>query len=270
MSGFHSGSSSNSSSSSSSSSSSIHLITPRVLENRLITERDGSLDIFTNFETFLSQWVKFLTRNGKPTTESNPGFEVIRRNAGQLYIPLFGKYRNLLLINSRGDGHCFNNSLFIFTSMINTKISDSKFLQLIVRAELELDDFNITIENFISSQLVLADKYIESKNMVPIKTEQDKMEIRDPNTPEIYPFLHNYSNIFNCNVLVISVDTNTYKIESKTYENPTSPNSETEHVVIIQKGRSHFQVLILHDSTGEQRKQLYHDVFNFTRDLLGY
>ena len=152
--------------------------------------------------------------------------------------------------------------------MINTKISDSKFLQLIVRAE--LDDFNITIGNFISSQLVLADKYIDSKKMNPIKTQQDKIEIRDPNTPETYPFLHNYSNIFNCNVLIISVNSDTYEIQSKTYESPTSPNSETEHVVIIQKGRSHFQVLVLHDSTGEQREQLYQDVFNFTRDLLGY
>ncbi len=245
------------------------LIEPVILENDLITERDGNLDIFVNFYQFMSQWERFLSENGIQTTTVNPSYATILTNAGKFLSPLFGYYKNLILINSRGDGHCFNNSLFIFTSM--TKIYDSKFLNLFATAE--LDDYNITIGNFISSQLVLADKYIDSQKLDPIRKQNYKSEIRDPNTPEIYPFLYNYSNLFNCNVLIVSVHSDTFEILSKTYENPTNPTnraSEPDHVVLIQKGRCHFQVLVLHNSTREQRKKLYDDVFNYTRDLLGY
>jgi hypothetical protein len=245
------------------------LIEPIILENNVITKRDGNLDIFANFDQFMSQWKRYLSDNGIQTTTENPSYTNILTNTGKFLGPLFGYYKNLMLINSDGNGHCFNNSLFIFTSM--AKIYDSKFLNLFATAE--LDDYNITIGNFISSQLVLADKYIDSKNLSQIRKENEKSEIRDPNTPEIYPFLYNFSNLFNCNVLIVSVHVDTFEILSKTYENPTNQAnraSEPDHVVLIQKGRSHFQVLVLHNSTREQRKKLYDDIFNFTRDLLGY
>ncbi len=245
------------------------LIEPIILENKVITELNGILDIYVNFEQFMSQWKRYLFDNGIQTTTENPSYTNILSNAGKFLGPLFRNYKNLMLINSDGNGHCFNNSLFIFTSM--AKIYDSKFLNLFATAE--LDDYNITIGNFISSQLVLADKYIDSQKLDPIRKQNYKSEIRDPNTPEIYPFLYNFSNLFNCNVLIVSVHVDTFEILSKTYENPTNQAnraSEPDHVVLIQKGRSHFQVLVLHNSTREQRKKLYDDIFNFTRDLLGY
>ncbi len=245
------------------------LIEPIILENKVITELNGILDIYVNFEQFMSQWERYLFDNGIQTTTENPSYTNILSNAGKFLGPLFRNYKNLMLINSDGNGHCFNNSLFIFTSM--AKIYDSKFLELFATAE--LDDYNITIGNFISSQLVLADKYIDSKNLSQIRKENEKSEIRDPNTPEIYPFLYNFSNLFNCNVLIVSVHVDTFEILSKTYENPTNQAnraSEPDHMVLIQKGRSHFQVLVLHNSTREQRKKLYDDVLKYTQDLLGY
>ncbi len=245
------------------------LIEPIILKNKVITERDGNLDIYVNFDQFMSQWKRYLFDNGIQTTTENPSYTNILTNAGKFLGPLFGYYKNLMLINSDGNGHCFNNSLFIFTSM--AKIYDSKFLELFATAE--LDDYNITIGNFISSQLVLADKYIDLQKLDPIRKQNYKSEIRDPNTPEIYPFLYNFSNLFNCNILIVSVYISTFKINSITYENPTNQAnkaSEPDHVVLIQKEGCHFQVLILHNSTREQRKKLYDDVLKYTRDLLGY
>ncbi len=242
------------------------LVEPIILENNLITETNSSLNIYTNFDDFLSQWSKFIVSNGNITSQLNQSYNIVRTNSEPLYSSLFLKYSNLLLINSRGDGNCFNNSLFIFGVM--AKSLDSKFLELFATAE--LDDFNININNFIQSQLILGDKYIDSKNMSPSRANTEKQEMRDPNTPEIYPFMHNFSNMFNCNILIISVDADSYQIQSKTYENPVNANNQSEHVVIIQKGRSHFQVLVLHNSTFEQRKQLYMDVFAFTERILGY
>jgi hypothetical protein len=128
---------------------------------------------------------------------------------------------------------------------------------------------SINIEYFINSLLILTDDLIDSDEYKIKYTEFEpnykveyKKDTRDINTPLITHIIKVYNEIFNCNILVINVNDRTFKINSKTVSNSIEQNQLTDKIVIIRKGGSHFQVLILPNSKIEDRANLYIDALD--------
>lgn len=307
-----------------------------IIRDNVITEKDGHLQIYKNMDEFMSQWEKYLKDNG--FMNKNQQFINVEKNAGDLYKPLFQKFNNLLLINPRGDGNCFNNSLFIFsveakkndgfkklfTEAIQVKLSE--FIVKLYNSVLDnvIDVYNknlidlnkpfnkslypdasanqinmikknqeevkisflktikeanerkmpivlsedIEIKNFINAILILA-----INNAITNFGEGVGNELKDlfkgffnDQRPEVYPYASVYVNVFNCNMLIIEVDSNNYEFIQPTLIESFKQNNDTDHIVIIKRSNIHFQVLILHNSTIIERKELFTDIFKYLKN----
>ncbi len=93
-------------------------------------------------------------------------------------------------------------------------------------------------------------------------------EITNINVPDVIIYSQIILQIFNCNIKIIEVN-NTYNIiqklniDSVLYEVPNIANDNYKNIfdnIVIVKTSAHFQVLILPNSTEQQRKNLYDSI----------
>ncbi len=206
---------------------------PVIFENNLVSITNCVPQIYGSVEEILGSENKILT-----TGQINPNYIESEKNLNLLYKPLFKKFNNLLMVNSRGNGNCFINSLYISTFTNNIKLDFNNFYETLMNLGRE---YYLSIKD--TTDLFVYNILIEQFN--------------DPSTPDVRVLSNIYSNLFGCKILIIKDNNKNFKITYAHIFEPIIQNEKTEHIVIIQNGNSHFRALILYNSNIEQRKEFY-------------
>ncbi len=171
------------------------VLDPIIIQNNVIGMFRDKLQIYENVDDLISL-----------TDKKSPNYNTIENNLTKLYGPLFNKFKNLLLINARGDGYCFLNSLFIFIIMkgdyqenfynlLKTAYNyDNDFLDKSSRESYILVKKN-KIEEVISEHV--NENYKYNQFVVPEGSELEKIiaafNIKTPDISEIDKYLKTYN-----------------------------------------------------------------------------
>lgn len=163
----------------------------------------------------------------------------------------------LYLIDSRGDGKCFLNSLFIFTILSGKANKVNELYSYTGIRESNLVNFN----DFKSGIYFLGDSLLDSKRS-DYGDEFYKLykeELHDENLPSVQILGQVYSNFFTCKILVLQIDSD-YKFTGISAEISPEENDgrTTDHVVIIQQQNIHFNLLIPLTTDRDHRTFLYY------------
>jgi hypothetical protein len=245
----------------------------------------GTLEIYENFNE--------LTSRCKPSSTLGVKGYINReclKNITTIFKPLFDKFKNLLYINSKGNGLCFYNSLFIF--VINTKkwqglvdlynsfnkivkdynkiIDDKKNTTSILEITKEkFDKSYLNINYFSNSILCLAiyrlytqEPFISIKDIPDDDGILKEVMMRDQKVPDTEIQVQIFSNIFCTNTMIISlINGDNYVIQGIQIYRPENCEEKPDHIIIL-KTRGHYQTLTLTNSTFEQREDLFIQMFN--------
>jgi hypothetical protein len=126
------------------------------------------------------------------------------------------------------------------------------------RSLLNYDDFQL----FQRAMIYLATNYITSLDHEQSVMESLIRQLSDPNLPTIDPFIVVFNSFFNCNILNVILDINTFELIEWSETVTISQTDDTDHVIIINLNRIHF-CIIMPKNTGDPityhqlRKQIY-------------
>lgn len=153
---------------------------------------------------------------------------------GKIFAGILVPLSNNQVINSRGNGLCAYNCLYMFLTMTRPDI-------------LELYDVESKFAGFKEFVRDMAVNSLDQEIreiMVPL--------IDDPSTPDLDPIFTSFVNFTGINILMIYINDNTFTFNKSKFVHKDFP---TDHIVIIRKA-SH--LMFLHsDSDYTQRQQLY-------------
>lgn len=188
----------------------------------------------------------------------------IFKTRGQLIMPDFD------LINVRGNGYCFLNCLYIFTTI---SFDPSRLTQLYSELSLFRQTFlNLTetphakksINNFIKGMKALAHHYINTEEIFDDETKSTfHKSINDPNIPQTQILGIQTATKINCLLLILITNKNFLLTDQYIECIPQySINLDTDYCVLIQRNSIHYYLLLPQNNTKENRKKLY-DRYNY-------
>ena len=175
------------------------------------------------------------------------------------FVEAIDRDSKLMYIDSRGDGNCFLNSLFIYSLMSNKadKIRDLSSISGVRESS------RINFANFRESMLFLGDSFLDNSGLDSETITQLKAALRDPNIPDTQSFGQVYVDNFNTRIIVVQVDKDYgFKNITGQFDPGAGIGSGTgvganasasarvdirdkiDHLVIIQKENIHFGLLI--------------------------
>jgi hypothetical protein len=193
-------------------------------------------------------------------------------NINHLYGDIFNIFNNglgipLYLIDSRGDGNCFLNSLYIFTilSKKTDKVNDLYSTTMIKLSNpVNFNDFKLGLY-FLADNLLDSRISILGEDLI----NQYKLELRNENVPDVDNLATVYSNFFKCKILILQINDN-YEIrncrsiepEEDVLSKSKEPKEPYDCVVIFQKNDVHFNLLIPLTNEREHRILLYNILYD--------
>ena len=89
--------------------------------------------------------------------------------------------------------------------------------------------------------------------------------MKNINNPDTNWFSLVFNDLFSCNILNITLDSNTYAFESNVII--SNPKKESNDNVVIVKTGGHFQVLILPGSNETERESLYNEMLKIVDNI---
>ena len=203
-------------------------------EERQIRERkrphDGPYNVFDSIE----ELTDYYFNDSSP--KKRPLFQLFVKLFERIFIP---DYR-IQIINSRGNGLCAYNSLYMYLQLTGKQ----DIIKIITQDDtLNFDKFR---ENLRQMAINTLDESIK-EFMVPL--------IDDTNAPELQPIFNAFVSITGINILVIDVNTDTLINQFFIFEH-TSP---IDYIVLLRKG-SH--VMLIHTYTNDIyiRQQIYQNI----------
>jgi len=167
---------------------------------------------------------------GGPSSNRDQFTQLLNRIFAGVLVPQTGNQ----VINSRGNGLCAYNSLYMFLTMTRPDILS------LYDVENKFDGFKQFVRDMAVNSL---DQEIREV-MIPL--------IDDPSTPDLDPIFTSFVNFTGINILMININDNTFTFTKSKFTHKDFP---TDHIVIIRKA-SH--LMFLHsDSDYTHRQQMY-------------
>ena len=191
---------------------------------------------------------------------TNEYYNLLQQNLNNLFGDSFeiinNRHSELLYIDVKGNGNCFLNCLYIYSIMTGKAHLINELYSIALGNQ--YIDFNF--DNFKQSMLNLSDSYLDSKinDIGEEEVLRSKNELREENTPTIIPFIMVYVNNFNTGITILNVIRN-YQFNNIQYFTPDFYTNNTDNMIIIQTGNSHFRLLIPLENS-----------FNLRQDLANY
>ena len=159
--------------------------------------------------------------------------KLFNRFFGQIFIP----ENRMQLINTRGNGLCAYNSLYMY-------------LQLTDKQEIIKIITNDGTDNFESFRLQLRDLTIKT---LPIEIKDTMIPfIDDTNHPELQPIFNAFTQMTGINIILIDINITTFKHKIYKFEDKTP----WDYIVLL---RIPAHVMLIHSHTNEFRirQQIY-------------
>ena len=199
--------------------------------------------------------------------------DIVRQNLDSLFANIFSFSNengeiipsHTLLIDARGDGNCFLNSLFI--GLILSRKSDMIYDLYSITGVRESELVNF--DHFKSSMYFLSKTYLEANlsNFPQDLLDEQIAAFQDPNRPDVHLYGKTYTDQFNSRILIIKVN-DRFLFESVMELIPETINGETDYVIIIQIGEAHYDILIPLNSDLDLRRIIYVNMFDNATSII--
>ena len=191
-------------------------------------------------------------------------------------ITLFNDIPDFDLINVLGNGYCFYNCFYIFTTITYTKdrlktIYDNLGLfrqdylnpqQTLPRIQSKIQSVN----NFIKGIKAHVHDYINNQVDYEDELKSEFHEVvNDTNIPDTELASINIINIINCRIVIIPTDVNYQSTFNPICFVPRETNRQTDYCTIIQRNNTHYYLLIPQHNTMDNRKTMFENYSKLCR-----
>ena len=187
----------------------------------------GSYGVYDTIDHFVNFYYGF------PSTRKDQFTQMLTKIFTGILVPWSGNQ----VINSRGNGLCAYNCLFMFLTMTRPDI-------------LDLFDSN---DNFPKFKQYVRDMAVESLD-TEIKEFMEPL-IDDPSTPDLDPILTSFVDFTGISILMVNINDNTFTFTVSKFSHKDFPS---DHIVLIRKA---CHLMFVHGNgnyTG--RQQIYQQI----------
>jgi len=169
------------------------------------------------------------------------------------------------LINVLGNGYCFLNCFYIFTTITYgasrlTKIYNglSNFRQRFLNLRTQPSQEK-SINNFIKGIKAHTHDYINRSRTYDDEIKSEFHAAINDDIPQTPLIMKQLVNIINCKIILLITDRNFEYVGDfeLSCAEPDRINLDTEYCVIIQRNNEHYYLLLPQDNTKVNRKRLY-------------